>query len=125
MSKIFVLMWMLFNHVLDDYFLQGCFANLKQKDWWKDNYPDDKYKHDYIMALFMHSLSWSFMIMLPIAVSYSFDVDSFFFFMFFINTLCHMFVDDTKANDKSINLIQDQIAHLWQIVWTWLSFMFL
>ena len=125
MSKIFVLMWMLFNHVLDDYFLQGRLANLKQKDWWKNNCPENKYKHDYIMALFMHSLSWSFMTMLPIAAFYSFNVDSFFFFMFLINILGHMYVDDAKANDKCINLIQDQIAHLWQILWTWLSFMFL
>ena len=82
MNKIFVLLWMLFNHVLDDYFLQGCLANMKQRDWWKTNYPDNKYKYDYIAALFMHSLSWSFMIMLPIATFFSFNIDSFFFFMF-------------------------------------------
>lgn len=124
MSKTFVLLWMLFNHVLDDYFLQGILASMKQKKWWQENYPDDQYKHDYIMALFMHSLSWSFMIMLPIAAFCSFDVNSFFFFMFFINIIGHMFVDNAKANDKAINLIQDQIAHLWQIIWTWFCFIF-
>lgn len=124
MSKTFVLLWMLFNHVLDDYFLQGILASMKQKKWWQENYPDDQYKHDYIMALFMHSLSWSFMIMLPIAAFFSFDVNSFFFFMFFINIIGHMFVDNAKANDKAINLIQDQIAHLWQIIWTWFCFIF-
>ena len=92
---------------------------MKQKDWWKTNYPDNKYKHDYIAALFMHSLSWSFMIMLPITTFFSFNIDSFFFFMFFANIVCHMFVDDAKANDKVINLIQDQFAHIVQIIWTW------
>lgn len=33
---------------------------------------------------------------------------------------CDMFVDDAKANDKVINLVQDQFAHIGQIVWTWL-----
>lgn len=111
MSKTFILLWMLFNHVLDDYFLQGCLANMKQRDWWKTNYPDSKYKYDYIAALFMHSLSWSFMIMLPIA--------AFFSFMFFTNIVCHMIVDNAKTNDKVINLVQDQSAHIAQIVWTW------
>lgn len=119
MSKAFILLWMLFNHVLDDYFLQGCLANMKQRDWWKTNYPDNKYKYDYIAALFMHSLSWSFMIMLPIATFFSFNIDSFFFFMFFTNTVCHMIVDNAKANDKVINLVQDQFAHIVQIIWTW------
>lgn len=92
---------------------------MKQKDWWKNNHSDNKYKHDYKMALFMHSLSWSFMIMLPIAVFYSFNVDAYFLFMFFANIGTHMFVDDAKANDKVINLVQDQFAHIGQIVWTW------
>lgn len=35
------------------------------------------------------------------------------------NTVCHMCVDDAKANDKAINLVQDQFAHIVQIIWTW------
>lgn len=57
--------------------------------------------------------------MLPIATFFSFNIDSFFFFMFFANTVGHMCVDDAKANDKVINLIQDQFAHIVQIIWTW------
>ena len=41
--------------------------------------------------------------------------DSFFFFMFFANIVCHMIVDNAKANDKVINLVQDQSAHIAQI----------
>lgn len=31
-----------------------------------------------------------------------------------------MIVDNAKANDKVINLVQDQSAHIAQIAWTWL-----
>ncbi len=124
MSKAFVLLWMLFNHVLDDYFLQGILASMKQKKWWQENYPDAKYKHDYIMALFMHSLSWSFMIMLPIAAFYSFNVGFWFIFAFIMNLALHMYVDNGKANIGIINLIEDQILHIIQIVGTWIHLMF-
>ena len=35
----------------------------------------------------------------------------------FMNYL--IIVDNAKANDKIINLIQDQSAHIVQIIWTW------
>jgi hypothetical protein len=68
MSKGFVVAWMLFMHVLDDYKLQGCLGNLKQRQFWKDHAPDRMYRFDYIVALVMHAVSWSFCIMLPLAV---------------------------------------------------------
>ena len=36
-----------------------------------------------------------------------------------MNLLIHMLVDDMKANKKKINLIQDQITHMFQIAFTW------
>lgn len=36
-----------------------------------------------------------------------------------MNLLIHMLVDDMKANKKKINLIQDQITHMFQIGFTW------
>lgn len=119
MSVIFVLLWMIFNHVLDDYVLQShCLGNLKQKDFWKENAPEKKYRYDYLMALAMHSLSWAFMVMLPIAVHLGFNVDGDFLVIFCANTLIHFVVDDLKANRKQINLVIDQSIHLIQIVWT-------
>ena len=47
---------------------------MKQKKWWQENAPQKLYKYDYIVALIMHSMSWSFMIMLPIAIGVNFDV---------------------------------------------------
>lgn len=66
--KIFVLYSMIFCHIIADFRLQGILTDLKQKKWWKENYPDKKYSHDYITALIIHSFCWSFMIMLPISI---------------------------------------------------------
>ena len=36
-----------------------------------------------------------------------------------VNLMIHMFVDNLKANEKKINLIQDQIIHVIQVIFTW------
>lgn len=125
MSKTFVFLFMLFCHVFDDYFLQGCLANMKQKRWWTDN-PDPvarqpKYRNDYIMALLMHSVSWSFMVMLPVAIYHDFNIGGMFVFNYVIGVLVHAFIDDQKANRHYFNLIQDQLLHMWQIVCIFVS----
>ena len=123
MSKSFIILWMLFNHVFDDYFLQGCLANLKQEEYWQKNIPENLYefyRDDYLMALLMHSLSWSFMIMLPIAFVMSFNVDLIFVVFFFLNVIFHAVVDDMKANRKIINLVIDQSIHIFQVLFTYL-----
>ncbi|WP_367567225.1 DUF3307 domain-containing protein [Lacrimispora sp.] len=117
--KIFVLLAMIFMHIVDDYYLQGWLASAKQKSWWEKNANDDLYKHDYIMALFMHSFSWSFMIMLPLAAYAAFTSAKFYPLLYLSNVLIHMCVDNLKANEKKINLVQDQVIHLIQIILTW------
>lgn len=62
--KLIILVSIIFCHIVDDYYLQGWLASAKQKSWWEKNAPDKLYRYDYIVALFMHSFSWSFMIML-------------------------------------------------------------
>lgn len=42
MNPIYVLLMMLFLHILDDFHLQGCLANLKQKSWWAVSLDEDK-----------------------------------------------------------------------------------
>ena len=116
--NMFVLLSMIFCHIVDDYYLQGILASMKQKSWWEKNASDKLYKNDYIMALIMHSLSWSFMIMLPLAIYNSFNVSWSFTIVFIINALIHGIVDDLKANVKKINLIQDQTIHIMQIILT-------
>lgn len=121
MNNLFVLILMIFCHIVDDYYLQGWLASAKQKQWWKDNAPDKLYRFDYIWALLMHSFSWSFMIMLPIAISQGFDINWVFGLMLVINTAVHAFVDNLKANVKVINLWVAQSIHMLQIIYTfWL-----
>lgn len=123
--KAFILLSMIFCHIIDDYKLQPPLLNtLKQKDWWKENAPDELYKHDYLMALSMHAISWSFMIHLPIAIHKGFCVDIPFLVFFVINACIHAFVDDLKANKHKINLITDQLIHIGQILVAFFILMF-
>lgn len=118
--KVFILFSMIFLHIVDDYYLQGVLANLKQKIWWQKNAPKDIYKNDYIVALFMHSFSWAFMTMLPIAIFLSLSLTTTFILLFAINVTIHAVVDDLKANKLKISLITDQLIHMVQIVTTFI-----
>ena len=117
-NNIFIILCMIFCHIIADYNLQGWLVSAKQKSYWKENAPDEMYKHDYICALVMHSFSWTFMIMLPLMYAVCFKVNPFLLFLFVINILIHAIVDDLKANKKCINLWQDQSIHIYQIVIT-------
>ena len=119
MSKIFILLFMVFMHIVDDYYLQGVLAKMKQKSWWEENAPNKLYKKDYLMALFMHAFSWAFCIMLPLAIYFKFQIGIPFLILFISNVILHMWTDNLKANKKTINLIEDQIMHLLQILTTY------
>jgi hypothetical protein len=112
---------MIFFHIIDDFVLQAsCLSSLKQKSFWQEKAPDELYKHDYIWALIMHSFSWAFMIMLPLAYVAGFAIGIDFIIIFAINVALHAFVDNCKANWKTINLIHDQVIHIMQIVFTFI-----
>lgn len=117
----FVLASMLFMHVVDDYYLQGILANLKQRSYWEEHAPDHMYRYDYLVALLMHSLSWSFCIMLPAVASRGFAWNSDVTALFAFNIVVHTVVDDAKANRRKINLITDQAIHLVQILMTFFA----
>lgn len=112
---------MIFCHIVDDFYLQGILAKLKQKSWWEENYPDEKYEGDYVVALIEHSFSWAFMVMLPI-LGHMFWVGNvngdFYFFAVMVNMIIHSHVDNLKANELKIGLMVDQICHVVQIVMT-------
>lgn len=125
--KIALLIFMIFAHITDDYYLQGWLASAKTKNWWKKNAPDKLYSKDYIMALFCHSLSWSIMIFLPILIYSLYNqIDlNWFYLVLPINLIIHAVIDDLKANKFKINLIIDQSIHFIQIFITWLIFILL
>ena len=119
--KIVVLLVMIQMHIIDDYCLQGKLANFKQKRWWEQNYPDAMYRKDFLMALFLHAFSWTFMTMLPVIVYRILlgDLPLWCYGVFVANWLIHGVVDHFKANKLAINLIVDQSVHLVQVAVTW------
>lgn len=122
---IIIFLIMVFMHIVDDYYLQGILASMKQKKWWKQNAPDEKYRNDYIAALIAHSFSWSFLICSPWTyLALTTDIISQYEILpiVFINTIIHAVVDNAKANKLSINLVIDQTIHLIQIIITFIIF---
>ena len=116
---IFLLLTMIFCHILDDFCLQGWLASAKQKEYWEKNAPEPLYRFDYIPALIMHSLSWSFMITIPLkvySVCMHFNDGWLLPVMFLVNMAIHAIVDHLKANKKKINLVIDQSIHILQIL---------
>jgi hypothetical protein len=92
---------------------------MKQKNWWtKQESYEDKYKNDYVIALIMHAFSWSFVILIPFLLLGLSPI--FLVIALVLNGTIHAFVDDLKANQKKINLVQDQSIHIGQIFLTWL-----
>lgn len=123
MKHLFILFCMIFCHIVDDYYLQGWLASAKQKEWWEKNAPCKLYKNDYCMALVMHAFSWTFMMMLvpTLFLFPDYNVKTY-GCIFFANWIVHLVTDDAKANEKRINLIEDQLIHIIQIVCTWIGF---
>jgi len=125
LTNIFIFIIMVFFHIHDDFNRQGILATMKQKKYWEENYPAKMYKNDYIMALLAHSFAWVFMILLP-PTMYVYFVDKsnfnsylgIYMMMFISNWILHALVDDLKANKLVINLVQDQLIHIFQILLT-------
>lgn len=117
---------MLFLHVFADYTLQGILSSMKQKDWWERQIPDfnnSKYKNDYKAALLAHSYMWSFVVMLPISIT-AFVTSELRLIMLSSSLIIlmsygHYVIDDSKANNKTINLIVDQLMHVIQLILAW------
>ena len=120
MNVVTILVLMLFMHIVDDFYLQGVLARMKQRDWWyseQANLPLAKerdkckelhglrnikqmYEKDYIIALIMHAFSWSVSITLPIFFSVNWNPHWAFYLMILANCIIHFIVDDLKANKK-------------------------
>lgn len=120
-----ILITVLFLHVMADFRWQGIMAEMKSQDWWKKQKGYyDKYKNDYIPPLFWHSFHWSCCILLPYLIisqlmHYALGtVMPSFLVALVANTVVHMFIDHQKANCKSIDLVQDQMLHVFQMVLT-------
>ncbi len=139
--KIFILFLMLLMHYIEDFHLQGCLANLKQKKWWEKQMSNNDmhshyalehsiYKNDYKMSLFAHSIENALFVMLPLIIDLLITEfvkgisNMWLFFIPAIILICttHYVIDDEKANKMKINLVQDQLLHLGFIVFIFLCY---
>lgn len=82
------------------------------------------YKYDWVISLIAHSFRWTFMILLPPTVyAYVIGIDfnsylGIYMIVFILNCVFHALVDHIKANMYLINLVQDQMRHIFQIILT-------
>lgn len=121
MNKLYVivLILMLLAHFFVDFHLQGILVDIKQEQWWKkqERY-NSKYKYDYFAALVIHSSEWTLWMMIPLFLLPHLDLGML-LLLAALNIVVHSLTDNSKANYKDINLIQDQIVHLAQIAFTY------
>lgn len=127
---ILILIEMLFLHCFADYHLQGILASMKQKEWWIKQAPNvvefnkSQYKNDYKAALVAHSLEWSFVVLFPVFYLLMKSTTIYriiaYLALLVVNAYFHYMVDDIKANKKMLNLVEDQILHLGQVLFSWL-----
>lgn len=123
---------MLFCHCLYDFHIQGILAQMKQKDWWYDQFakvsqkqPEREvseiirtYGHDFGVALFIHGFEWAVFVAIPLfayawlhGLAYTIIL-----VMIPVNAVLHAVIDDMKCNKMELNLAQDQLCHMCQIV---------
>lgn len=124
MNKLYiiVLILMLLAHFFADFHLQAILADMKQEQWWRkqEGYNSKcKCKYDYLAALAIHSAEWTLWVMMPPLMLLPHIDLGIFLLMAALNMVVHSLTDNSKANYKDINLIQDQIIHLAQIAFTY------
>ncbi len=122
--QVIIFLAMICCNLIADYNLQGILAQMKQRSWWKENYPDELYAKDWICALIEHSFMWSFITHLPLIWYYWGNNDKLevIFVLIIVQMVIHAIIDHLKANKKVISLYDDQSMHLLQIFvsWRWL-----
>lgn len=125
-NKLFVLILMIFLHIIEDFHLQGILASMKQIKWWEQQLNSEylgKYAYDWVFALIVHSFEWAFIIMIPIFLVHGFNL--LMLVVIILNMGVHFIVDHIKCNKLRINLIVDQSIHILQILLTWVIFIVL
>lgn len=128
-----VLSMMFFLHIIEDFYIQGILAQMKQRSWWKEQLGeicaksyltreeiDRLFGKDYYVPLILHGFMWSFIVSIPLMWFYGITITG--FVTMCVMALIHSYIDNLKCNAMRINLIHDQILHTIQLVmmlWIW------
>ena len=123
MNILLLLLVSLYLHYWDDFHHQGCLKEMKQKKWWRDHPQyNDMYENDYKVCMMVHAFEWSVTVHAPYVIyciyMYIFTECVMIFTLISILThlLAHARIDSLKANEMTINLVQDQIFHVYQLI---------
>ena len=124
MLKLVLLVLLL--HFYSDFNLQigAKLDSMKQKIWWRrqfkklkmDDVDAKHYGYDFKCALLIHAFVWSILTFAPL-IYFTKSVAGI-LAMVAANTLIHAKIDDVKANEYLLNLIEDQAMHIVQIAGT-------
>jgi len=121
--KLFLLVLLL--HFIADFNLQlgAGLDKFKSVDWWRKIMGETiwgtadeqfrKYKHDYKVAMAIHSVVWALVTFAPciwLCTSAKAMLS-----ILAVNAVAHYYIDNLKANRYRLNLVQDQILHLLQV----------
>lgn len=94
-NDVFILLGMIFCHIIVDFYIQGWLSFAKEKEWWVKNAPSSLYKYDFIMVLFMHSFCWAFAVsLIPLLCLKVYNLK--YIILFICNIIIHILVDDLK-----------------------------
>ena len=113
-------------HFYSDFNLQigAKLDSMKQKIWWRrqfnklkmDAVDAKRYRYDFKCALLIHALVWSILTFAPL-IYFTKNVVGILAIVV-VNALTHAWIDDVKANEYVLNLIEDQVMHIIQIALT-------
>ena len=120
MNRAFMLLLMLWLHVLADFHLQDILARMKQRSWWlsQEGYGD-RYRNDWAIAMWIHAFEWTFVVMLPLMYRLNWQPTRNYILIFVGQMFIHAVVDHMKANMRVLSLVGDQLIHVCQILVIW------
>ena len=129
MIILLLLLVSLYLHCWDDFHHQGCLKEMKQKKWWQEHPQyNDMYENDYKVCMMVHAFEWSFTVHAPYLI-YGFYHNLFTDMKIVMSvasiafhTLYHARIDSMKANEYTINLIEDQSHHMIQLLMIMFSY---
>lgn len=121
MNTVQLIILILVLHFISDFNLQigAGLHETKQKEWWTRMFKDHgiidnkRYRNDWLVCLLIHSFVWTVVTFAPLIWLHGNEFTTYIVLTF--EFVIHAMVDHVKANDKIINLAQDQMFHLVQI----------
>lgn len=112
MTWYLLLTLMLLMHIIEDFHVQGRMADMKQRSFWEPY--GEMYGNDHKVVLLLHGFEWAVFVSIPLFLFA--DVHWSYFAVMVSMAVCHAMIDDAKCNGRTLNLVEDQTAHVMQVI---------